>query len=447
MKRVLIIAYYWPPAGGSGVQRWVKFSKYLPSQGWQPVVYTPLNPEITSVDETLLADIPAEAEVIKTRIVEPYSAYRMIMGSKQSTDMKTLMNDGKTAATGGEVNPINNDGRLSLKKRLSLFIRGNFFIPDPRVWWVRSSVKYLKKYLKEHPVDVIVTTGPPHSMHLIGRRLAKETGLPWIPDFRDPWTKIFYYKHLHLTAWADRKHHRLEQAVLDDATAVLTVTPAVQADYQARTKTPVEMITNGFDTDDFAAEPQKHEGFNVVHTGLFAAAGNPTAFWDLLAGRCARDEEFRSALRIRLSGKTDAEIFEAIRERGLDANLVDNGYVNHETAVREQRSADLLLLPLRQEPEYAMILPGKLFEYLAAKKLVLGIGQPDGACAKVLDETGAGEMYGWEDSEGMESVLDKAWKAYRNGTDPVVPERLDKYSRKALTERLAILLDSVRRAE
>ena len=244
MKRVLIIAYYWPPAGGSGVQRWVKFSKYLPSQGWQPVIYTPLNPEITSVDETLLADIPAEAEVIKTKIIEPYSAYRMIMGSKQSTDMKTLMSS-KTAATGGEVNPINNDGKLSLKKRLSLFIRGNFFIPDPRVWWVRGSVKFLKQYLREHPVDVIVTTGPPHSMHLIGRGLAKETGLPWIPDFRDPWTKIFYYKHLHLTGWADRKHHRLEQAVLDEATAVLTVTPAVQTDYQARTSTPVAMITNG----------------------------------------------------------------------------------------------------------------------------------------------------------------------------------------------------------
>lgn len=447
MKRVLIIAYYWPPAGGSGVQRWVKFSKYLPSQGWQPVIYTPLNPEITSVDETLLADIPAEAEVIKTRIVEPYSAYRMIMGSKQSTDMKTLMNDGRTAATGGEVNPINNDGRLSFKKRVSLFIRGNFFIPDPRVWWVGSSVKFLKKYLREHPVDVIVTTGPPHSMHLIGRRLARETGLPWIPDFRDPWTKIFYYKHLHLTGWADRKHHRLEQAVLDEATAVLTVTPAVQADYQVRTKTPVEMITNGFDTDDFAAEPSRHEGFTVVHTGLFAAAGNPLVFWDLLAGRCARDEEFRNALRIRLSGKTDAEIFEAIRERGLEANLVDNGYVDHETAVNEQRSADLLLLPLRQEPEYAMILPGKLFEYLAAKKLVLGIGQPDGACAKVLDETGAGEMCGWEDAGGMEAVLDRAWKAYRGESAPIMPECIERYSRKALTERLAILLDSVRHAE
>ena len=447
MKRVLIIAYYWPPAGGSGVQRWVKFSKYLPSQGWQPVVYTPLNPEITSVDETLLADIPVEAEVIKTKIVEPYSAYRMIMGSKQSTDMKTLMAGGKTGATGGEVNPINNDGRLSLKKRVSLFIRGNFFIPDPRVWWVGSSVKFLKKYLREHPVDVIVTTGPPHSMHLIGRRLAKETGLPWIPDFRDPWTKIFYYKHLHLTAWADRKHHRLELAVLDEATAVLTVTPAVQADYQARTKTPVEMITNGFDTDDFAAEPRRHEGFNVVHTGLFAAAGNPTVFWDLLANRCAGDEEFRRDLRIRLSGKTDAEIFEAIRVRGLDANLVDNGYVDHEKAVEEQRSADMLLLPLRQEPEYAMILPGKLFEYLAARKPVLGIGQPDGACAKVLEETAAGEMCGWEDADGMETMLDKAWKAYRGETAPIVPERIEKYSRKALTERLAKLLDSVRNAE
>ena len=169
MKRLLIITYYWPPTGGSGVQRWVKFSKYLPEYGWQPVVYTPENPEQLARDESLLADIPACAEVIKTHITEPYEIYRRLTGGK----------------AGQEVNPVNAQ-KKSWKQRLSLWIRGNLFVPDPRVGWVRPSVRFLKEYLKEHPVDVVVTTGPPHSMHLIGQALHRDLGLPWIPDFRDP---------------------------------------------------------------------------------------------------------------------------------------------------------------------------------------------------------------------------------------------------------------------
>ena len=191
MRRLLIITYYWPPTGGSGVQRWVKFSKYLPEQGWQPVIYTPENPEQLARDESLLSDIPACAEVIKTHITEPYEVYRRLTGSKQAA----------------EVNPVN-ARKKSWKQRLSLWIRGNCFIPDPRVGWVRPSVRYLKKYLREHPVDAVVTTGPPQSVHLIGLGLKKALGLHWVADFRDPWTEMFYYKHLGLTAASDRRHHR-----------------------------------------------------------------------------------------------------------------------------------------------------------------------------------------------------------------------------------------------
>ncbi len=448
MKRVLIISYYWPPAGGSGVQRWVKFAKYLPAEGWQPVVYTPQNPELSSVDETLLKDIPAEAEIIKRPILEPYGFYRRLFGSKSSTDMQSLIKDSAVSATGGEVNPISG-GTKSWKQSLSLWVRGNLFIPDPRVWWVCPSVRFLKKYLKEHPVDAIVTTGPPQSMHLIGRGLHRATGIPWVADFRDPWTKMFYYKHLHLSKCADQRHHRLEKSVLDEASAVISVSPLVQQEFQEMTSNRVELITNGFDADDFvdicgevlpsADEHSSPTTFNITHTGLFAEDGNPLALWDAIADKCAEDEAFAKALRIRLVGKVDAAIIAALAERGLADHVDALGYRSHDEAVAEQRAAGLLILPLRQEPEYRNVLPGKIFEYLASGRPVLGIGQEDGAAATVLTDSGVGVMYDWDKAGQIRAAIDAAW----DGTFPFNPSGIGRYTRSALTHTLAALLDSL----
>ena len=420
MKRLLIITYYWPPTGGSGVQRWVKFSKYLPEFGWQPVVYTPENPEQLARDESLLADIPACAEVVKTHISEPYEIYRRLTGGKQ----------------GQEVNPVNAQ-KKNWKQRLSLWVRGNCFIPDPRVGWVRPSVRFLKKYLAEHPVDAVVTTGPPQSVHLIGLGLKKALGLHWIADFRDPWTEMFYYKHLGLSAAADRRHHRLEQAVLDGADTVISVSPPVAADFQTKTRTPVVLITNGFDESDFkdAGSQSGMTGespkLRLVHTGLFAADGNPLNLWDALARRCETDPDFRERLEIRLAGKVDAAITDAIRARGLGDNLVELGYLPHDETVREQRAADILLLPLRREPEYAKVLPGKIFEYLAARRPVLGIGQEDGAAASVLRDAGAGDMFDWDKQDELLAFLD---------AEHPQTAGIEKYSRRALTAQLVDIL-------
>ena len=427
MKRVLVIAYYWPPAGGSGVQRWVKFARYLPSEGWQPVVYAPENPSYDLLDETLAAEIPAEVEVIRRRIREPYAAYRRLMGRGASTDMKTLT----------EVTPISS-GRKSWKQRLSLWIRGNLFVPDPRVGWVRPSVRFLKKYLREHPVDVIVTTGPPHSMHLIGQRLHAALGTPWIPDFRDPWTKMYYLKHLGMTRRTWRRLEKMEQAVLDECSTVLAVTPAVQADFAARTKTPVAMITNGYDEADFAETPDQvgGDGFVITHTGLFAADGNPLTLWKVLGGMVAADPAFRAALRLRLSGKVDRAVLDTIAAAGLADNVVNLGYVDHGTTI--------LLLPLRNDPEYKPILPGKLFEYLAAHRPILGIGQEDGAMAAVLEETVAGAMCDWDNEEGIRQFLTGAWDFFREyGEVPPTEGPVERYSRRNLTHELAALLEKV----
>jgi len=434
MKRVLIISYYWPPTGGSGVQRWVKFAKYLPEEDWQPVIYTPENPEQLAVDASLEAEVPSEAEVIRTLITEPYALYKKVL--RRSGHSKEAV----------EVNPVNAQNKSFLQKA-AMWVRGNFFRPDPRCLWIRPSVRYLKKYLEEHPVDLIVTTGPPQSMHMIGLRLAKETGLPWVADFRDPWTKIFYFKHLSMTPATERWHKKMEKAVLDEASAVVAVSPLVQQEFQAMTDTPVELITNGFDECDFPSEKDTEayggpdKDFTITHTGLFAADGNPTVLWDVLSEKYQADDDFRKQLRIKLIGKNDEQILKALKDRGLQEALTDMGYQPHSVAVEQQRKASILILPLRKEPEYKAVLPGKLFEYMASERPVLGIGQPDGAMAMILGEAKTGTVLDWDDKKGISEYIEKCWKMHLEGRLTTVGADISRFTRRSTTRQMAGLFD------
>ena len=436
MKRVLIISYYWPPTGGSGVQRWVKFAKYLPQEGWQPVIYTPENPEQLAVDASLEAEVPAEAEIVKTRIIEPYELYR-----------KFLRRSGHGEAA-VEVNPVNARNK-SVFQKAAMWVRGNLFLPDPRCLWIGPSVRFLKNYLKDHPVDLIVSTGPPQSMHMIGRRLSLETGLPWIADFRDPWTKIFYFKHLAMMPSTMKWHQRMEKKVLDDASAVVAVSPLVQQDFQAMTQTSVELITNGFDECDFPegrcedAFGGPDKDFVITHTGLFAADGNPTILWKVLADKCRADENFGKHLKIRLVGKTDSQITDSLEAVGLSDNVINLGYQPHAVAVEEQRTASLLILPLRKEPEYKAVLPGKLFEYLASWRPVLGIGQTDGAMSIILNTTKTGLVLDWNDEASLARFIELCWQRHLKGELTVEDADLSQFTRKELTRRMAALFDRV----
>ena len=429
MKRVLVIAYYWPPSGGSGVQRWVKFCKYLPQEGWQPVVFAPENADYPSLDPSLEADLPKDLEVLRGRIWEPYAAYRKLLGGKNASTQVTEISSGKK----------------TWKQRLSLWIRANLFVPDPRVGWVKPSVKTLKAYLAEHPVDVIVTTGPPHSVHLIGLQLHKALGTPWIPDFRDPWSRMYYLKYLPMTEKTWNKLRRQEQTVLDSCSTVLACTPLVQEEFQAQTHTPVACITNGFDEADFAERllPRWDGHFNITHTGLFAADGNPLALWKVLGILAASEPGFREDLRIRLVGKVDKEVLESIKAAGLSANVVALGPQNHATAILEQRAATILILPMRNDAQYRPILPGKLFEYLAARRPILGIGQEDGAMARVLFSAKAGITADWEDTAPMRAFLANAWRQHCEGGVPATNGDISSYTRRNLTHALAQLLSQV----
>lgn len=426
MKKVLIISYYWPPSGGSGVQRWVKMCKYLPQFGWTPVVYTPDGAAVTSTDTSLLQDISPDLEVIRRPILEPGQFTR------------------KSVAK--QVTPINS-GEKSLGQRLALWIRGNVFIPDPRVVWVEGSVLFLRKWLKENPVDAIVTTGPPHSMHLIGRNLASRLDIPWIADFRDPWTRMFYFKYLRLTRHSRRRHINMEASVLEAADRIVAVSPLVQEEFRAMTSTEVELITNGFDEDDFALYPEnagQGDKFILLHAGLFASGGNPLALWEALHETVETDPEFARRLSLRLCGKTDTEIIESIFAFGLEDYLDNMGYLPHNEVVEQMKNASVLMLPLRREPEYRATLPGKLFEYLAARRPILGIGPRDGAMASVIRASSAGCTFDWEEKEQIKEWIADAFKKYLAGELSSNRADLSAYSRKPLAGRYAALLDEVK---
>jgi hypothetical protein len=280
-------------------------------------------------------------------------------------------------------------------------------------------------------------------MHLIARKVSLATGIPWIADFRDPWTRIFYFKHLMLSKWAERRHQKLEKKVLDDATAIVAVSPLVQKDFAAMTSTPVYLVTNGYDECDYIDEVVTDGDFNVVHTGLLTGEGNPVALWNVLGEKCREDKEFAGRFHLTLAGKTDETVLASIREAGLESYLTDLGYIDHNKAVIQQRKATLLILPIREEPETKAILPGKLFEYLAARRPVLGVGTREGAMATVLQETGAGKIFDWTDTDEIRSYIDKCWEAYLQGTLKTEASDIERFSRRSTTKKMVGLFDRI----
>ncbi len=458
-KRVLIITYYWPPTAGSGVQRWLKMSKYLPQYGWQPVIYTPSNPEAGMTDESLLKDICPEAEIIKRPIMEPYAIFNALTGSrgakksgqkdgsgKQSDSGNSGGNTGKSRTASGAVNPINAVGHKSPLMRLSLWLRANVFVPDPRCLWIRPSVRFLKKYLREHPVDAIVSTGPPHSMHLIARNLHRSTGIPWTADFRDPWTRIFYFKHLPLTRRSRKKYAAMELSVLHEADRVVAVTDNMVRDFleelgaHENSCGKFHVIENGYDEEDFAGitAAELPEGFNLVHTGLFSAEGNPRKLWKVLSELCRENPDFDRNLHLTFAGKTDPEILAAIREAGLETHLTDLGYVPHHEANSLQKAADLLLLPLREEPEAAGILTGKYFEYLAAGRPIAAFGPHGSVLEHSLAATRTGKIFDWDEEAPL-----KAWitaQFTRTSTFDPDTAAISAYTRRCLAGRYTEIL-------
>ncbi len=427
-KKALIITYYWPPAGGAGVQRWLKFVKYLRDFGWEPVVYTAQNGEVPILDASLEKDVPPGITVLKQPIVEPYSLYKRFIGQKKDEKINAGF--------------LSESSKNPLLEKISVFVRGNVFIPDARMLWIRPSVKYLKAYLKENPVDVIISTGPPHSMHLIAMKLKAELGLPWLADFRDPWTNIDFYPQLMLTRWADSQHRKLEQQVIKNADALLVISRAMRQEFLELGAANPIVITNGFDDDDFSGETQLSPKFTLSHIGSMNKDRNSPLLWKVLDDICKENADFKRDFVLRLVGKNDVEVSRNLSIVSFTTEFV--AYLPHDEVTQFTASSQVLLLPLNNTPNVQGILTGKLFEYLAARRPILCIGPPSGDCAAVISETQSGVVVNFEDSEGMKKAVLDFYDEFKSGTLAVSGKGVEKYSRRNLTKQLVADLDEIK---
>lgn len=426
MKRVLIISYYWPPAGGPGVQRWLMFVKYFKQFGIEPVMYIPENANYPLTDDQLHAEIPEGIEIISTPAKEPYKLAQLF--SKKKT---------KQLSSG-----IISSKKSSLIEKVLLYIRGNFFIPDARIGWVKPSVTYLTSYLKNTPVDVIISTGPPHSTHLIGMELKKRTSTPWLADFRDPWTTIHYHKQLRLTKSSEEKHKKLEQTVLQTADQIVVTSTTTKKEFSAITQRPIEVITNGYDISD-SGETILDEKFTLAHIGSLLSERNPKLLWEVLSELISEEKEFADHLEIKLAGAISDDVINSLQAFGL-LNLTNQlGYISHEHALQQQRNSLVLLLIEMDSPETRAIIPGKLFEYMVAQRPVLALGPLGSDIKAILEESGVGHFFHYTEKQKIKKELLSMYHSFKAKTLRIEQSEVAKYSRRNLTSAMAKLLKAM----
>ncbi|WCM42826.1 glycosyltransferase family 4 protein [Flavobacterium sp. CBA20B-1] len=425
MKKVLIIAYYWPPAGGPGVQRWLKFVKYLPEFNIEPIVYVPENASYPIIDNDLENDVQNRTIVLKQPINEPYKIASFL--SKKNT---------KTISSG----IIKAKKKQTFVEKLLLYIRGNFFIPDARVGWVKPSVNYLSNYIKKNAIDIIITTGPPHSMHLIGMELQKQLSVKWIADFRDPWTNIGYHKELKLSAKSAQKHKYLEKEVLTKADTVITTSYTTKKEFAEITSKPIHVITNGYDVET-VEKPALDTKFTVSHIGSLLSKRNPKILWQALNEILKENEQFKSDFQLQLIGKVSPEILDSLKEFNLQNHTKTIGYIPHSEALKYQRSAQVLLLIEIDSYETIGIIPGKLFEYMAAERPILAIGPEKSDVEKIIKDTNTGNYFIYSDLGSVKKYILDCYYKYQQNQLKVNGIGLQYFSRKKLTEKLAEVIN------
>lgn len=428
MKTVLILTYYWPPAGGPGVQRVLKFAKYLPQFGWSPVILTVKKGEYPAIDETLLKDVPEDLIVYKTPTLEPFALYRTFTGQKADDKITTFV--------------LTEDSRGSLKKRLAASIRGNLFIPDARIGWKPFAVKAARRIIRDHNIDLIFSTAPPMSTHLIAKEVAKKSQLPWVADFRDPWTDVFYYHKLKRSKAALALDKRYEASVLQSADAIVTVSPTIVKLFEQKVTNHYFVIPNGYDAQDFHdIDPLPDDGkFHMVHAGHLAGNQNPTGLWQALQNLIKESSHFQQKLHINFYGSIHTEVHRSILEHGLEAFASFHQYIPHDKLVAVMKRAALLFFVV-PETSYAKGIPtSKLFDYMGAGRPILGIGPEHGDAAEFVSQSQTGRVI-----ENKPAAIKSFILSLQKNPDYFCSDQqTEKFTRKVLSGDLAEILLKIR---
>lgn len=424
-KKLLIITYYFPPAGGPGVQRWLKFVKYLPDFNVQPIVYVPENPTYPIIDEGLVNEISDKVIVLKNKIWEPYQ-------------LAAIFSKKKTKKISSGIFP--HQKKQTFLDKTFLWVRGNLFIPDARVFWVKPSVSYLEKYIKENNIDTIVTSGPPHSLHLIGLELQEKLNVKWFADFRDPWTTIGYHKALRLSNYAAKKHKSLEHKVLNSADTIIVTSKTTKAEFQAITSKPISVITNGYDIENVEKQTLDAK-FTLAHIGSFLSDRNPKFLWECLVELLKEIPDFKSDLEIKLIGAVSQEVLDSIQEFDLNSYLNLLGYVSHHEAIAHQKKSQVLLLIEINSEDTKSIIPGKLFEYMVSNRPIIAIGPQGSDFADIIKETNTGVFFDYSEKAKLKSVILDFYNQFLEGKLQANGVGLQQYSRKNLTRQLAQLIN------
>jgi len=430
MKPILIITYYWPPSGGSGVQRWLKFTKYLPEFGYEPIILT-VNPEQASypvIDESLIDEIPENTKVFKTKTFEVFNLYKKSVGKGEYPHSSFV-----------------NEPKPSLVQKTARFVRGNFFIPDSRVGWRKYAVRKSKELIQKYDIKHVITTGPPHSAHLIGLDLKRKLDVSWTADFRDPWTDIFFYDQFYHTAWAKKKDASLEKNVLEASDNVIIVSQALKdlllekSDKVISDK--IRVIPNGFDDKDFdlPSNPPKDE-FVITFTGSLANEANKMDVFGKVLAEVMK--EFPEVpVKFRFIGNIGPNVSDLLRINGIEQIIEKIPYSPHHVAVQYLLNGTACFSVIKRTEKNKGILSGKIFDYLGSCKPIICIGPEDGNVAEILDECKAGKVIDYDNEERQKAYLKSLFAKWVEDPDlDIHEETYLKYSRKNLTRQLSDLL-------
>lgn len=422
MNKVLIVSYYWPPSGGAGVQRWLKFSKYLPEFGWEPVILTvdPADAAYPVTDYSLINDLPASIKVHTTSATNYFSIYKK---------------DKSKIPSAGFANNIDN----TFKGKLLRFIRGNFFIPDPRIGWNKHALIKACELIETEGIRHIITTSPPHSTQLIGLKIKKRyPEIRWVADLRDPWTDIYYYKQFYPTLISKSIDLKFEKEVLKKADRIITVGNSLKILFSSKMngiEKKIEVITNGYDAEDFKeiqiASPSR---FTITYVGTLSGIYPLEGFLNALYTFKEKGNDFT----LRFIGTVSPEQKEIIRLKTGDSFLEFIPYVDHSEAVKFMLGTTVLLLIIPDHQSNRSIITGKLFEYIASMKPILCVGPSDGDAAEILKESGHGMAFSYNDIKGISDYLE----TLASGSSIAEKKSPEVFSRRELTGKIIPLLTS-----